>query len=110
MPTYEYSCTECDTQHEIVQSMVDPTLTTCPACGKESLRKQFSGVGVMFKGSGFYRNDSRSSDSSTSKATQKSDSAPAATQKSDSAPAAKPASEKSAPEKSKSSSGSHTKS
>ncbi len=100
MPTYEYSCTECDTQHEIVQSMADPTLTTCPACGKESLRKQFSGVGVMFKGSGFYRTDSRSSDSS----------APTATPKSDSAPTAKPAAEKSASKKSESRSGSRTKS
>lgn len=66
MPTYEYSCPECDTRHEIVQSMSDPTLTTCPNCGKESLRKQFSGVGVMFKGSGFYRTDSRAGGSGTS--------------------------------------------
>ena len=65
MPTYEYSCPECDTHHEIVQSMADPTLTTCPNCGKESLRKQFSGVGVMFKGSGFYRTDSRSNSGSS---------------------------------------------
>jgi len=96
VPTYEYSCKECDTNHEIVQSMVDPTLTTCPACGKESLRKQFSGVGVMFKGSGFYRTDSRSTDSSTSTSTPKTETTPAAT----------PAAEKSAPKKTESSSGS----
>ena len=76
--------------------MVDPTLTTCPACGKESLRKQFSGVGVMFKGSGFYRTDSRSTDSSTSTSTPKTETTPAAT----------PAAEKSAPKKTESSSGS----
>ena len=63
MPTYEYVCPECDTKHEIVQSMSDPTLTTGPSCGKESLKKQFTGVGMMFKGSGFYRNDSRESSS-----------------------------------------------
>ena len=80
MPTYEYSCPECNTHHEIVQSMADPTLTTCPNCGKESLRKQFSGVGVMFKGSGFYRTDSRSnSGSSGSGSSDSSSSAPAST-------------------------------
>lgn len=80
MPTYEYSCPECDTHHEIVQSMADPTLTTCPNCGKESLRKQFSGVGVMFKGSGFYRTDSRSnSGSSGSGSSDSGSSAPAST-------------------------------
>ena len=99
VPTYEYSCKECDTNHEIVQSMVDPTLTTCPACGKESLRKQFSGVGVMFKGSGFYRTDSRSTESSATTT---------ATPKTETTPAVKPAAEKSAPKKSESRSGSGT--
>lgn len=61
MPTYEYRCASCGADHAIVQKMTDPTLTTCPACGAEELRKQFSGVGVMFKGSGFYRTDSRDS-------------------------------------------------
>ena len=65
MPTYEYTCSSCGTNHEIVQSMSDPTLTVCPSCGQESLRKLFSGVGVVFKGSGFYRTDSRKSDSSS---------------------------------------------
>lgn len=67
MPTYEYACSSCDTNHEIVQSMSDPTLTDCPACGQPTLKKKFNGVGVVFKGSGFYRTDSRSgSGSSTS--------------------------------------------
>ena len=60
MPTYEYTCSACDTKHDIVQKMTDPTLTECPSCGKPTLRKVFGGVGVVFKGSGFYRTDSRS--------------------------------------------------
>ena len=64
MPTYEYACSSCDTTHDIVQKMTDPTLTECPVCGEPTLRKVFNGVGVVFKGSGFYRNDSRSSGSS----------------------------------------------
>ncbi|MBA3743386.1 FmdB family zinc ribbon protein [Sporichthya sp.] len=60
MPTYQYACTECGHQFEAVQKFSDDALTECPTCtGK--LRKVFSAVGVVFKGSGFYRNDSRSS-------------------------------------------------
>lgn len=59
MPIYEYSCPSCDTKHEIVQSMTDDSITVCPTCGQSGLRKLFTGVGVVFKGSGFYRNDSR---------------------------------------------------
>ena len=66
MPTYEYACSNCESNHEIVQSMSDSTLTTCPSCGQETLRKQFGNVGVVFKGSGFYRNDSRDKKSNTS--------------------------------------------
>ena len=60
MPTYEYACSSCDTTHEVQQKMSDPTLTDCPSCGESGLRKLFSGVGIHFKGSGFYRTDSRS--------------------------------------------------
>ena len=66
MPTYEYTCGSCNSHHEIVQKMTDPTLTDCPDCGQPSLRKLFNGVGVVFKGSGFYRTDSRSSDKGSS--------------------------------------------
>ena len=59
MPTYQYSCTECGHFFETVQSFTDDSLTTCPECGGR-LRKVFNAVGVVFKGSGFYRNDSRS--------------------------------------------------
>jgi putative FmdB family regulatory protein len=58
VPTYEYACTVCAERLEAVQSFTDPPLTECPACGG-TLRKVFSPVGVVFKGSGFYKNDSR---------------------------------------------------
>ena len=65
MPTYEYRCDSCDTTSNVVQKMTDPTLTVCPECGAEGLRKLFNGVGVVFKGSGFYRTDSRGSGKET---------------------------------------------
>jgi putative FmdB family regulatory protein len=58
MPTYEYVCTDCGTPLEAVQSIHDPALTDCPHCAGR-LRKVFGNVGVVFKGSGFYRTDSR---------------------------------------------------
>ncbi|MEV4613897.1 FmdB family zinc ribbon protein [Kitasatospora sp. NPDC049258] len=64
MPTYQYQCTECGTGLEAVQKFTDDALTTCPEC-QGKLRKVFSAVGVVFKGSGFYRTDSRSSSSSS---------------------------------------------
>ncbi|HZA03930.1 MAG TPA: FmdB family zinc ribbon protein, partial [Propionibacteriaceae bacterium] len=59
MPTYQYRCTECGHDLEAVQKFSDAALTECPNCGG-SLRKVFNAVGVVFKGSGFYRTDSRS--------------------------------------------------
>ena len=59
MPTYQYSCTECGERIEAVQKFTDEPLQICSACGGK-LRKVFSPVGIVFKGSGFYRNDSRS--------------------------------------------------
>jgi putative FmdB family regulatory protein len=59
VPTYAYACKDCGHEFDIVQSFTDDSLTECPACGG-SLRKKFNSVGVVFKGSGFYRNDSRS--------------------------------------------------
>jgi putative FmdB family regulatory protein len=58
MPTYEYACTECGAHVEVVQSMADAPLTACAVCGGK-LRKVFSPIGIVFKGSGFYRTDSR---------------------------------------------------
>jgi len=62
MPTYEYECRECHQRLEAVQKFSDPALTVCPNCGGE-LRKVFSSVGIVFKGSGFYKTDSRGSES-----------------------------------------------
>ena len=72
MPTYEYSCGECGADQDIVQAMSDPTLTVCPLCNAASLRKRFTNVGVVFKGSGFYRNDARTKDSKPAADTKKS--------------------------------------
>ena len=64
MPTYQYACTECDHSFEQFQSFTDDALTVCPVC-EGRLRKVFNAVGVVFKGSGFYRNDSRTDGKST---------------------------------------------
>jgi putative FmdB family regulatory protein len=66
VPTYQYACTECGDQLEVVQKFSDDPLTVCPAC-EGRLRKVFSPVGIVFKGSGFYRTDSRSGNGSAPK-------------------------------------------
>ena len=81
MPTYSYACTECDNRFDIVQSFSEDSLTVCPQCtGK--LRKLFNSVGIVFKGSGFYRTDSRSGSSTVSESSgeSKNDSAPVKTE------------------------------
>lgn len=65
MPTYSYACTTCGHAFDIHQSFSDESLTVCPEC-EGRLRKVFSSVGVVFKGSGFYRNDARSGAKSSS--------------------------------------------
>tara|TARA_B100000686_G_C16356572_1_gene745553 strand:+ start:72 stop:404 length:333 start_codon:yes stop_codon:yes gene_type:complete len=66
MPTYQYRCQTCYTEFEISQSFSEKPLVDCPeGCEKGSLKKVFSGVGIAFKGSGFYKNDSRSSPKSS---------------------------------------------
>ncbi|WP_406298015.1 FmdB family transcriptional regulator [Embleya sp. NBC_00888] len=67
MPTYQYQCTACGEGLEAVQKFTDDALTECPAC-QGRLRKVFSAVGVVFKGSGFYRTDSRGSSTSSTPA------------------------------------------
>ncbi|HSZ48753.1 MAG TPA: FmdB family zinc ribbon protein [Streptosporangiaceae bacterium] len=62
MPTYQYACTDCGDRSEVVQRFTDDPLTVCSACGGK-LRKVFSPVGIVFKGSGFYRTDSRNGSS-----------------------------------------------
>ena len=67
MPTYQYTCTECGEPLEAVQKFTDAPLAVCPACGGR-LRKVFSAVGIVFKGSGFYRTDSRNGSSTAAPA------------------------------------------
>jgi putative FmdB family regulatory protein len=71
VPTYSYACTECDNRFDAVQAFSDDALTTCEKCSGR-LRKLFGSVGVVFKGSGFYRTDSRESTKSPSNGSAKS--------------------------------------
>ncbi len=116
MPTYQYACTECGEQLEVVQKFSEDPLTVCPAC-EGRLRKVFSPVGIVFKGSGFYRTDSRSgngsapkekvADASASSADAKTDSGSKTdSAKSDTKAAAKDSSSKSPVAKASGSSGS----
>ncbi|WP_082945474.1 FmdB family zinc ribbon protein [Mycobacterium sp. E2733] len=68
MPTYSYQCTACDDRFDIVQAFTDDALTTCNRCSGR-LRKRFNSVGVVFKGSGFYRTDSRESGKTSTSST-----------------------------------------
>jgi putative FmdB family regulatory protein len=72
VPTYQYVCTNPEVKHEfeVVQSFSDPAVATCPECGAQ-VRKVYGSVGVVFKGSGFYRTDSRKAESSTASAPSK---------------------------------------
>ncbi|KHJ74630.1 FmdB family transcriptional regulator [Rhodococcus pyridinivorans] len=93
MPTYSYACTACDNKFDIVQSFSDDSLTECPQC-EGKLRKLFNSVGIVFKGSGFYRTDSRSgstaseSASTSSTSSSSSDSSSSSSSSTSSAPAA----------------------
>ncbi len=83
MPTYEYECQACHQRTEAVQKFTDPPLTVCPLCGGE-LRKVFSAVGIVFKGSGFYKTDSRGSKSASSESSSSSSEASPSTTKTES--------------------------
>ena len=99
MPTYEYQCTQCDQRTEVDQRFTDDPLTICDVCGG-ALRKVFSAVGVVFKGSGFYKTDSRPAKSSPKESTKeaakestdttKSPDSSSSTKESSSTPAAAP--------------------
>jgi putative FmdB family regulatory protein len=81
MPTYEYVCRNCGEHLEVVQAFHDDALTTCPNC-KGELKKIFGSVGIVFKGSGFYKNDSRNASSSVTppgSSDTKADASPTAT-------------------------------
>ena len=87
MPTYQYACTECGHAFEQFQSFSDDALTVCPEC-RGRLRKLYNAVGVVFKGSGFYRTDSRSPEKTDS--APKKESADSGSKKSETAAASKP--------------------
>jgi putative FmdB family regulatory protein len=89
MPTYEYRCKDCSHELEAQQSFSDDPLTTCPSCGGP-LRKKFSSPGISFKGSGFYKTDSRSGTKSSSSSSASGDSG--STSSSSDSPAAEKAS------------------
>jgi putative FmdB family regulatory protein len=72
MPTYEYRCKDCGEHLEVVQAFTDDPLTECSACGGP-LRKVFGNIGITFKGSGFYKTDSRSKKSAAAKSESKTD-------------------------------------
>jgi putative FmdB family regulatory protein len=84
LPTYQYACTACGHQLEAVQSFTDQPLTECPAC-EGRLRKLFNSVGIVFKGSGFYRTDSRPSADKTPAESTSSTSTSSSSEKSSSA-------------------------
>jgi putative FmdB family regulatory protein len=73
VPTYEYRCKSCGHGLEVVQSFTDEALTKCPNCKKKQLRKVFGSIGITFKGSGFYKTDSRSGSSASSTSSSSSD-------------------------------------
>ena len=97
MPTYSYRCKNCDYAFDIHQEFSDSSLTQCPSCGEERLRKVFGSVGVTFKGSGFYATDSRSTSSagsaaaSTASSGSSSDSSSSSSTSSDSGSSSAPA-------------------
>jgi len=99
VPTYQYTCTECGEPVEAVQKFTDAPLTVCAVCGGR-LRKVFSPVGIVFKGSGFYRTDSRNGSSAAATATKDKQASDSGSSSGDSAangsgPAGKPAAKKS---------------
>ncbi|GAA3294809.1 FmdB family zinc ribbon protein [Arthrobacter citreus] len=95
MPTYAYACKDCGSAFDIQQSFTEDTLTVCPSCGG-NLRKKFNSVGVVFKGSGFYRTDSRDAKNSVPAAPAKSDTASASAASSTSSESASSAKSQSA--------------
>jgi putative FmdB family regulatory protein len=108
VPTYQYTCTECGEPVEAVQKFTDAPLTVCAACGGR-LRKVFSPVGIVFKGSGFYRTDSRNGSSSAATAVKDKPASESSAASSDSSSngnssADKPAAKKPEPAKSSSAS------
>lgn len=96
MPTYTYRCEECGVQFDRFQKFTDQALTRCPECGKKSLHKVYSPVGIVFKGSGFYSTDNRSPSGapragSSSKSAEKTEAAKSSSTETSAANTSKPA-------------------
>jgi putative FmdB family regulatory protein len=104
VPTYSYACTECDHRFDAAQAFTDDALTTCPQCSGR-LRKLFNSVGVVFKGSGFYRTDSRESGKNGSSSAGASASEKAGSSSSSDTSSSEKSSDKSSSEKSAAPSG-----
>ncbi|MFI7452737.1 FmdB family zinc ribbon protein [Nonomuraea sp. NPDC049714] len=96
MPTYQYACNDCGEQLEVVQKFSDDTLTVCPSC-EGNLRKVFSAVGIVFKGSGFYRTDNRSSSTSSAPSSKPAETGSSSSSDSKPAESSKPAASTPAP-------------
>ncbi|WP_433758890.1 FmdB family zinc ribbon protein [Nocardia sp. CA-135398] len=90
MPTYSYACTQCDNRFDIVQSFTDEALSVCSECSGK-LRKLFNSVGIVFKGSGFYRTDSRGGSSTASEPAKTDSGASSSASSSDSGSSSSPA-------------------
>jgi putative FmdB family regulatory protein len=103
VPTYSYACTECANRFDEVQAFSDAALTTCPKCSGR-LRKLFGNVGVVFKGSGFYRTDSRESAKASAKSSSNGSSSSSESASASSSSPEKSSSEKSSSDKSSSTS------
>jgi putative FmdB family regulatory protein len=88
MPIYAYRCESCGHAKDVLQKVSDPLLSTCPACGAESFKKQLTAAGFQLKGSGWYVTDFRGGNSGAPKTDAKPDAAPADGAKTESAPAA----------------------
>ena len=108
MPTYEYACRDCGRHLEVVQSFADKPLTKCPSCGG-ALKKVFSPVGIVLKGSGFYKTDSRSGSGKGAKKEKEPSTSGASSSSSSSSDSGSSSSSSSSDSKSSSDSGAKTK-
>jgi putative FmdB family regulatory protein len=107
VPTYQYACTVCDHRFDQVQAFTDPSLTVCPECSGK-LRKLYGSVGVVFKGSGFYRTDSRSGNAAPAAASAEKTSSTSKSSESTSSPSTSSSSSSSSTKSESSSSSSST--
>ena len=99
MPTYEYECRSCGAGFDVIQSMSDAPLTVCPSCGQSIRRKINGGTGIIFKGSGFYVNDSKKTKTAETKSAGPKSEAKSGTEGATASTSTQPAAPKEAPKK-----------